>query len=236
MRRRGGAISASHARNVSPNRAFSAKSAPWHRWCGSVSMAYHRSRCAMRCRGKYARSEPIAQGKKYCNRSPPYVAQKGSGAGGAVGEQGLAKVVEDGALLHSQRLDDREDAFAEATTGVAGVAEARRPPDRIEQVVPYWPSICERCQGPSPQAPQDDDPEPTWRQVAEGPLTPAVVTEHQAHGRHCPECGHCTWAEIPADVRAAPLTQHSVLGMRSQGDRPAKRAVLSQGQTPSGRI
>jgi transposase len=38
--------------------------------------------------------------------------------------------------------------------------------------------------------------------VAEVPLAPAVVTEHQAHGSHCPDCGHCTWSEIPADVRA----------------------------------
>ena len=58
------------------------------------------------------------------NRSPPYVAQNGRGARGAVGEQGLAKVVEDGALLHPQRLHDREDAFGETTTGVARVADA----------------------------------------------------------------------------------------------------------------
>ena len=86
--------------------------------------------------------------------------------------------------------------------GHPGHSRTRLPPDRVEQVVHYWPSVCERCQGPLPRARQDDDPEPTWHQVAEVPLAPAVVTEHQAHGSHCPDCGHCTWSEIPADVRA----------------------------------
>lgn len=85
--------------------------------------------------------------------------------------------------------------------GHPGHFRTRLPPDRVQQVVHYWPSVCERCQGPLPQALQDDDPEPTWHQVAEVPLSPAVVMEHQAHGSHCPDCGHCTWAEIPADVR-----------------------------------
>jgi len=86
--------------------------------------------------------------------------------------------------------------------GHPGHSRSRLPLDRVEQVVHYWPSVCERCQGPLPQAPQDDDPEPTWHQVAEVPLAPAVVTEHRAHGSHCPDCGHCTWSEIPADIRA----------------------------------
>jgi len=86
--------------------------------------------------------------------------------------------------------------------GHPGHSRTRLPPDRVEQVMHYWPSVCERCQGPLPQAPQADDPEPTWHQVAEVPLVPALVTEHQAHGSHCPDCGHCTWVEIPADVRA----------------------------------
>jgi len=86
--------------------------------------------------------------------------------------------------------------------GHPGHSRTRLPPDRVEQVVHYWPSVCERCQGPLPRARQDNDPESTWHQVAEVPLAPAVVTEHQAHGRHCPDCGHCTWSEIPADIRA----------------------------------
>jgi transposase len=93
--------------------------------------------------------------------------------------------------------------------GHPGHARTRLPPERVNQIVDYWPSVCERCQGPLPQAPQDDDPEPTWHQVAEVPLSPALVMEHQAHGSHCPDCGHCTWsdpsrlrARIPADVRA----------------------------------
>ncbi len=86
--------------------------------------------------------------------------------------------------------------------GHPGHARTRLPPGRVNEVVPYCPAICERCQAALPQAPQLDDPEPAWHQVAEIPLMPAIVTEHQAHGRHCPACGHCTWAEIPAHIRA----------------------------------
>jgi len=86
--------------------------------------------------------------------------------------------------------------------GHPGHARTRLPPDRINQVVHYWPGACERCQTALPHTAQVGDPEPTWHQVAEVPLSPAVVTEHQAHGTRCPDCGHCTWAEIPAEIRA----------------------------------
>jgi len=92
--------------------------------------------------------------------------------------------------------------------GHLGHFRTRLPPHRVEQVVHYWPSVCARCQAALPQASQVDDPEAMWHQVAEVPLTPAVVTEHRGHGSHCSDCGHCTWADpsrlrarIPADVR-----------------------------------
>jgi len=86
--------------------------------------------------------------------------------------------------------------------GHPGHARTRLPADRVNQIVDYWPSVCERCQTALPQAPQTDDPEPAWHQVAEVPLLPAVVTEHLAHGSYCAVCGHCTWSEIPAAIRA----------------------------------
>ena len=58
------------------------------------------------------------------NRSPPNGTQDGSGAGGAVGEQGLAVVVEDGAVLQPQRWHDRADALGETTTRGAVIDEA----------------------------------------------------------------------------------------------------------------
>src|SRR5690348_5065514 len=45
----------------------------------------------------------------------------------------------------------------------------RLPPQRVQQVVPYLPSQCERCHTPLPHEPGPDDPEPTWHQVAELP-------------------------------------------------------------------
>ena len=86
--------------------------------------------------------------------------------------------------------------------GHPGHSRTRLPLARVDKVVDYWPAACERCQTALPQVPQAGDPEPIWHQVAEVPLAAAVVTEHQAHGSRCPGCGHCTWAEIPADIRA----------------------------------
>ena len=86
--------------------------------------------------------------------------------------------------------------------GHAGHHRTRLPPSRIQHTEHYYPATCEHCQAPLPQSAQPGDPEPKWHQVAEVPVAPAVVTEHQAHGSLCPGCGHCTWAEIPAEIRA----------------------------------
>jgi transposase len=70
-------------------------------------------------------------------------------------------------------------------------------------VVHHRPTTCEACQHDLPTVPRaDDPPPPRWHQVVELPELPMQVTEHQAHGRHCPCCGHLTWGRIPDAVRA----------------------------------
>ncbi len=79
----------------------------------------------------------------------------------------------------------------------------RLPPERLtEPIVHYLPDICEACQDDLPHAPSADDPEPRWHQVVELPEIPVQVTEYQAHGRTCPDCGQVTWAKIPDAIRA----------------------------------
>jgi transposase len=79
----------------------------------------------------------------------------------------------------------------------------RLPPERLsEPPVHYVPDICEVCQDDLPYAPGPDDPAPRWHQVVELPALPVHITEHQAHGRTCPNCGHITWAQIPEAIRA----------------------------------
>src|SRR5437879_5631074 len=85
----------------------------------------------------------------------------------------------------------------------------RLPPERLtEPPIDYWPDICEACQDDLPCAPGPDDPEPRWHQVVEVPELPVTVTEYQAHGRTCDNCGHVTWAQIPQEIR------HHVCGPR----------------------
>ena len=87
-------------------------------------------------------------------------------------------------------------------TGHRGHHRLRLPADRVNEIVAHVPRVCVGCRAPLPAVPGPDDPEPAWHQVAELPKLAAVVTEHQAHARTCPECGLVNRAAIPADVRA----------------------------------
>jgi transposase len=79
----------------------------------------------------------------------------------------------------------------------------RLPPQRLtEPTIHYLPDLCAACGDDLPRAPGADDPEPRWHQVVELPEIPVQVTEYQAHGRTCSNCGHLTWAEIPPEIRA----------------------------------
>src|SRR5271166_1416171 len=49
--------------------------------------------------------------------------------------------------------------------GHQGHHRRRLPPERVNQIVPYLPTICDHCQTPLPAEPDPGDPEPTWHQV-----------------------------------------------------------------------
>jgi transposase len=78
-------------------------------------------------------------------------------------------------------------------------------PDRVNQVVPYIPTNCSKCDTPLSTEVSPDDPEPTRFQVAELPELAATITEYQGHARSCPCCGEITRASIPASIR-----EHSI--------------------------
>jgi len=86
--------------------------------------------------------------------------------------------------------------------GHPGHTRLRLPPERIGQVIHHVPKRCEECGVGLPSNPTPNAPEPVWFQVAELPAMAAAITEHQAHGCKCDNCGHVTWAHIPAQVLA----------------------------------
>jgi transposase len=87
--------------------------------------------------------------------------------------------------------------------GHTACLRVRLPAERLtEPVVHYLPDMCAVCQDDLPQAPGPDDPEPRWHQVVELPEIAVHVTEYQAHGRTCPNCGEITWAKMPPAIRA----------------------------------
>lgn len=78
----------------------------------------------------------------------------------------------------------------------------RLPAERLtEPTVHYVPTCCEACQHDLPAQAGPDDPAPRWHQVVELPEVPVQITEHQAHARTCPGCGHVNWAKIPDAIR-----------------------------------
>jgi transposase len=103
----------------------------------------------------------------------------------------------------------------------------RLPPERLDEIIPFVPDRCSRCQEPLPRHPGPADPEPTWHQVAELPPMAAHVTEYQGHYRTCPCCGEVTHAPILQDLKA-----HSVgprlaasLGYLAGSHRISKRGL-----------
>ena len=98
----------------------------------------------------------------------------------------------------------RKEPTGRAPGGQAGHTahlRERLPPERVKETQHFVPDICEHCQEDLSLAPGPDDPEPRWHQVVELPATPVEVTEYQAHGRTCPNCGHLNWAKIPQAIR-----------------------------------
>lgn len=87
--------------------------------------------------------------------------------------------------------------------GHTAYLRVRLPAERLtEPTTHYLPEICEVCHDDLPAVPGPDDPEPHWHQVVELPEIPVQVTEYQAHGRSCANCGQVTWAKIPENIRA----------------------------------
>jgi transposase len=99
--------------------------------------------------------------------------------------------------------------------GHRGHHRQRLPADRVNQYVHHYPQQCRHCQADLPQAASPNDPSPAWHQVAELPPVAAIITEHQAHGRTCRDCGRLTRASIPASVRAHVIGPPNLAAMMS---------------------
>jgi transposase len=65
--------------------------------------------------------------------------------------------------------------------GHQGHHRHRLPPERVNKIVPYLPTVCDHCQAPLSAEPGPGDPEPTWHQVAELPeLGVSLNKRHQS--------------------------------------------------------
>jgi transposase len=76
------------------------------------------------------------------------------------------------------------------------------PSERVQHLRHFFPESCAKCHADLPQEAGPKDPEPKRFQSIELPPITVEVTEYQAHGRTCLNCGEVTHATVPADVRA----------------------------------
>src|SRR5262245_6728702 len=72
--------------------------------------------------------------------------------------------------------------------GHSACLRTRLPAERVQRVLRYLPSHCDRCQTVLPTEPQPGDPEPSWHQVAE--LPPLARSEERRVGKEC----RCRWS------------------------------------------
>ena len=74
------------------------------------------------------------------------------------------------------------------------------PPERVNEVVPLFPSACRHCHAPLPAPARVVRGAPRRHQVTELPPIEAHITEYQCQRLVCPACGETTQAQLPADV------------------------------------
>lgn len=70
------------------------------------------------------------------------------------------------------------------------------PPEKVNEVVDFFPSHCEKCCKPLPQRP---DPDPRRYQLIELPPVEPHVIEYRRHEVECPDCKCHTLAAYDAD-------------------------------------
>ena len=85
--------------------------------------------------------------------------------------------------------------------GHRGKTRESFPAELVDQREEHFPTECTHCGTALPREAAPADPAPFVHQVADLPEQLKLqVTEHRLHARHCPGCGKCTWAALPAGV------------------------------------
>ena len=87
--------------------------------------------------------------------------------------------------------------------GHAGHHRGLVPPERVNEVVPLYPSQCSHCQKPFGERDRTRaaPAEPQRHQVTELPKIQAHITEYQCHKLQCARCGQKTQATLPEAVK-----------------------------------
>jgi hypothetical protein len=75
------------------------------------------------------------------------------------------------------------------------------PPQRVNEVVPVYPSQCRHCEKAFGDRARTVPGEPQRHQVTELPKIEAHITEYQCHKLQCAQCGKTTQAALPEEVK-----------------------------------
>ena len=74
------------------------------------------------------------------------------------------------------------------------------PPERVDEVIDYWPGCCGRCAHRFGEDERIEVASAQRHQVAELPPIAVRVSEYRLHRLRCPECAAQTRAELPAEL------------------------------------
>jgi transposase len=79
------------------------------------------------------------------------------------------------------------------------------PPERVDELVPLYPSRCRHCEKPfsGPDRTRAAEGEPQRHQVTELPKIEAHITEYQCNQLQCARCGRTTQAALPEEVKGS---------------------------------
>ena len=75
------------------------------------------------------------------------------------------------------------------------------PPERVNVVIPVYPTQCGQCDKAFGDRARATQGEPQRHQVTELPKIVAHVTEYQCHKLRCGKCGNTTQAALPEEVK-----------------------------------
>lgn len=115
-----------------------------------------------------------------------------------------------------------------AQPGHKGKNREMLPSHQVDHIRHHYPDRCQNCQRTITPEEKHPSKNPLERhQVWDLPPIKPVVTEHQAHGCRCPDCGHFTEAVLPKEITQSNFgaQAHAAIAYLTAAHRITRRGI-----------